>query len=159
MGAGKSRIGHRLASELGLPFVDTDQRIVAGHGPIPEIFARDGEHEFRRIEREAVAAAIREQAVVALGGGAVLHPDTRTDLETLQAVTVVLLRVDADAVEARLAGGGRPLLEQGGIERWTQILAEREPVYTALADIDVDTSRRPVARIVEDITGRLGASE
>jgi shikimate kinase len=153
MGAGKSRVGGRLATALGAPFVDTDQRIVARYGPIDEIFAREGEEYFRVIEREVVAEALREPAVVALGGGAVLHPDTRADLAS---VAVVLLRVDAAAVAPRLEGGSRPLLAEGGLERWERILAERTPVYEALADIDLDTSRRPVARIVAELTGRLG---
>jgi shikimate kinase len=156
MGAGKSRVGGRLAAALGAPFIDTDQRIVARYGPIDEIFAREGEEYFRVIEREVVAEALREPAVVALGGGAVLHPDTRADLESL---VVVLLRVDAEAVEPRLAGGSRPLLAEGGLYRWQRILAERTPVYEALADLDIDTSRRPVARIVADLTGRLGELE
>lgn len=153
MGAGKSRVGGSLAAALAVPFIDTDQRIVARYGPIADLFARDGEERFREIEREVVAEALQEPAVVALGGGAVLHPDTRADLEDR---TVVLLRVDAEAVAPRLAGGSRPLLAEGGLERWTRILAERAPVYDALADIDLDTSRRPVARIVADLTGRLG---
>ncbi|MDR5700620.1 shikimate kinase [Agromyces aerolatus] len=153
MGAGKSRVGAQLAAALGAPFVDTDQRIVARYGPIDEIFAREGEEYFRIIEREIVAEALREPAVVALGGGAVLHPETRADLESL---AVVLLRVDAEAVEPRLAGGTRPLIAEGGIERWKRILAERTPVYESLADLDLDTSRRPVASIVADLTGRLG---
>ncbi|WP_350349787.1 shikimate kinase [Agromyces sp. G08B096] len=155
MGAGKSRVGHRLAGALGAPFVDTDQRIVERYGPIDEIFAREGEAYFRVIEREVVAEALREEAVVALGGGAVLHLETQADLESLP---VVLLRVDEQAVAPRLAGGNRPLLAQGGLDRWRDILAERLPVYEALADIDLDTSRRPVARIVAEITGRLGES-
>lgn len=153
MGAGKSRVGGRLAKALGAPFVDTDQRIVARYGPIDEIFAREGEEYFRVVEREVVAEALREPAVVALGGGAVLHPDTRADLAALP---VVLLLVDAAAVAPRLAGGSRPLLAEGGLARWERILAERTPVYESLADIDLDTSRRPVARIVTEITGRLG---
>ncbi|WP_308796626.1 shikimate kinase [Agromyces silvae] len=156
MGAGKSRIGGRLATVLGAPFIDTDQRIVARYGPIADIFAREGEDYFRVIEREVVAEALREPAVVALGGGAVLHPETQADLEPL---SVVLLRVDAAAVEPRLAGGARPLLAEGGLERWERILAERLPIYEALADLDIDTSRRPVARIVADVTGRLGELE
>ncbi|MRG58557.1 shikimate kinase [Agromyces sp. CFH 90414] len=154
MGAGKTRIGSRLAREVGAPFVDTDQRIVERYGPIEEIFAREGEPYFRVIEREVVAEALREEAVVALGGGAVLDPDTQDDLATLP---VVLLRVDEAAVAPRLAGGTRPLIADGGLDRWRGILAERLPIYEALADIDLDTSRRPVARIVAEITGRLGA--
>ena len=155
MGAGKSRVGHRLAASAGAPFIDTDQRIVERYGPIDEIFEREGEEYFRIIEREVVAEALHEEAVISLGGGAVLHPDTRADLADLQ---VVLLRVTPEAVAPRLAGGNRPLIAEGGIGAWTAIFEQREPIYAELADLDIDTSRRSVARIVDDITGRFGGA-
>jgi shikimate kinase len=155
MGAGKSRVGHRLAASAGAPFIDTDQRIVERYGPIDEIFEREGEEYFRIIEREVVAEALHEEAVISLGGGAVLHPDTRADLADLQ---VVLLRVTPEAVAPRLSGGNRPLIAEGGIGAWTAIFEQREPIYAELADLDIDTSRRSVARIVDDITGRFGGA-
>lgn len=155
MGAGKSRVGHRLAASAGAPFIDTDQRIVERYGPIEEIFEREGEEYFRIIEREVVAEALHEEAVISLGGGAVLHPDTRADLAELQ---VVWLRVSPEAVAPRLTGGNRPLIAEGGIGAWTAILEQREPIYAELADLDIDTSRRSVARIVDDITGRFGGA-
>ena len=155
MGAGKSRVGQRLAASVGAPFVDTDLRIAERYGPLDEIFEREGEEYFRIVEREIVAEALREEAVISLGGGAVLHPDTRDDLAELP---VVWLRVTAEAVAPRLAGGNRPLIAQGGIAAWTAILEERTPLYEALADLDIDTSRRSVARIVDDITGRFGGT-
>lgn len=155
MGAGKSRVGHRLAASAGAPFIDTDQRIVERYGPIDEIFEREGEEYFRIIEREVVAEALHEEAVISLGGGAVLHPDTRDDLATLP---VVWLQVSREAVAPRLAGGNRPLIAEGGIGAWTAIFEQREPIYAELADLDIDTSRRSVARIVDDITGRFGGA-
>jgi shikimate kinase len=155
MGAGKSRVGHRLAASAGAPFIDTDQRIVERYGPIDEIFEREGEEYFRIIEREVVAEALHEEAMISLGGGAVLHPDTRADLADLQ---VVLLRVTPEAVAPRLSGGNRPLIAEGGIGAWTAIFEQREPIYAELADLDIDTSRRSVARIVDDITGRFGGA-
>ncbi|WP_448004812.1 shikimate kinase [Agromyces bauzanensis] len=153
MGAGKSRVGHRLAASVGAPFIDTDVRIVERYGPIEEIFENRGESTFRAVEREVVAEALREAAVISLGGGAVLHPDTRQDLAELP---VVWLRVSPEAVAPRLTGGNRPLLAQGGLATWAAILEERTPVYRSLADLDIDTSRRSVARIVDDITERFG---
>ncbi|MGR2751630.1 shikimate kinase [Agromyces arachidis] len=149
MGAGKSRVGARLAASVGAPFVDTDQRIVRRHGPIDEIFARDGEAGFRAIEREVVAEALGEDAVISLGGGAVLDPDTRA---ALAALPVVWLQVSAEAVAPRLSGGNRPLLAEGGIERWIRIRDERRPLYEQVAGLTIDTSRRSVARIVDQIT-------
>lgn len=155
MGAGKSRVGQRLAASVGAPFIDTDGRIVERYGPIEQIFDREGEEYYRIVEREIVAEALREEAVVSLGGGAVLHPDTRDDLASLP---VVWLRVSAEAVAPRLAGSTRPLIASGGIAAWTAIQEARTPIYASLADFDIDTSRRSVARIVEDITERFGGT-
>ncbi|WP_395246085.1 shikimate kinase [Agromyces sp. MMS24-K17] len=155
MGAGKTRIGQRLAADAGVPFIDTDARIVERHGPIDAIFADHGEARFRELEREAVAAALREPAVVSLGGGAVLHPDTQADLADLP---VVWLKVSPEAVASRLVGGIRPLLAQGGVDEWIRIATAREPIYASLAHLEIDTSRRSVARIVADITERFGGA-
>ncbi|MFF2276483.1 shikimate kinase [Agromyces sp. NPDC058126] len=153
MGAGKSRVGQRLAAAAGAPFIDTDARIAERYGAIDEIFAREGEEYFRVIEREVVAEALREEAVVSLGGGAVLHDDTRDDLGRLP---VVWLQVSREAVAPRLAGGNRPLIAEGGLDRWSAILEARRPLYAAVADLTIDTSRRSVGRIVDDITERFG---
>jgi shikimate kinase len=153
MGSGKSRVGARLAASVGAPFVDTDQRIVERYGPIEEIFAREGEAYFRVIEREVVAEALREEAVVSLGGGAVLDADTRADLGGL---AVVRLDVSPAAVAPRISAGTRPLLAGGGIERWTRIREERRPLYDEVAGLGIDTTRRSVARIVEEITEWAG---
>ena len=155
MGSGKSRVGQRLAASVDAPFVDTDQRIAERYGPIEQIFDREGEEYFRIIEREVVAEALLEEAVISLGGGAVLHEDTRADLADLP---VVWLKVSPEAVAPRLAGGHRPLIANGGIGAWKAILEERTPVYASLADLEIDTSRRSVARIVDDITERFGVS-
>ncbi|WP_353810045.1 shikimate kinase [Agromyces sp. SYSU T00194] len=148
MGSGKTKLGRRVAAALDLPFIDTDAEIVAAHGPIHEIFATEGEAGFRAKERTAVAAALRERAVVSLGGGAVLDAGTREDLGE---ASVVLLHVDARTVAARLgaAGARRPLLDGGGIETWTRIAAERKPVYDALADLVVDTRSGTAAQLTD----------
>lgn len=147
MAAGKTRIGRRVARALGVPFIDTDKRIVAEYGPISEIFDREGEDYFRVIEREAVVEALGEDAVVALGGGAVLNKDTQADLAH---ATVVFLTVEAHAVASRILGKKRPLL-RGGIGDWQRIFDERRPIYEALATIHFDTSNRPIDTIADDI--------
>ena len=155
MGAGKSRVGHRLAASVDAPFIDSDLRIAERYGPIDEIFDREGEEYFRIVEREVVAEALREEAVISLGGGAVLHPDTRDDLAGL---AVVWLQVSREAVRPRLAGGKRPLIAAGGLDGWSAILEQRRPLYEAVADLSIDTSRRSVARIVDAITERFGGT-
>ena len=57
--AGKSRLAKRVAKLLDVPLVDTDQVVVAAHGPIRDIFAQQGEAYFRTLERFAVIAALQ----------------------------------------------------------------------------------------------------
>jgi shikimate kinase len=144
--AGKTRVGKRLARRLGLPFVDTDAVVVSQHGPIPAIFAELGEPQFRMLERAAVAEALDEPGVVSLGGGAVLDPDTRTDLAD---ATVVLLTVSPEAIASRIANAKRPLVSD--LESWKRLVAKRADLYASLADFTADTSTRSIEAIVEEI--------
>ncbi|MCA5923028.1 shikimate kinase [Curtobacterium oceanosedimentum] len=152
MGAGKSSVGKRVAKALGVPFTDTDRAIVRAHGPIPGIFAERGEPAFRALEADAVRAALTTGGVIAVGGGAVTHPDTR---RALAGVRVVLLTVSAEAVAQRIAGSDRPLLANGGIDAWRAITDERAATYEELAHVVVDTSRRPMSHVVEEVVAWL----
>ena len=151
MAAGKTSVGRRVARLLSVPFIDTDKRVVAEHGPIPEIFATHGEAHFRVLERAAVATAVAEGGVVSLGGGAVTDAGTRA---LLAQHPVVYLTVTEEAVAHRIRGAGRPLLagEEDPVQRWKDIFAARREWYEEVADLTVDTSRRPMRRIAEEIT-------
>lgn len=146
-GAGKTRTGKRLARLLDVPFVDTDRRIVAAHGPIAAIFAERGEPHFRALERDAVAAALAERAVVALGGGAVLDPETQARLAGHR---IVQLAVSPEAVEARISGGKRPLVKDG-IGSWIALVEGRKPLYDRLSQLTIDTSHRPLSGVAQQI--------
>jgi shikimate kinase len=147
MGAGKTRIGKRVARILGTGFVDTDKVIVAENGPIAEIFATQGEPHFRALERAAVVHALEGSDVVALGGGAVLDDETRADLTSHQ---VVLVTVTAEAVAPRISDGRRPLLRDG-LTDWERIYAERRHLYEQLAKLTVDTSHRPIDAVAKEV--------
>lgn len=147
MGAGKTSIGKRAARALGLPFFDTDAAVTRDHGPIERIFADHGEEHFRRLERAAVVEGLATGGIVSLGGGAVMHPDTRTDLA---AHRVVLLTVAPRVVAGRVRDSNRPLLQgDDAIERWTAIYELRRPVYEELADVTFDTSSGPLQDVVD----------
>lgn len=150
MGAGKTSVGRRVARALGVRFVDTDKLVVRDHGPIPELFAQQGEGHFRALERAAVIEALGSGGVVALGGGALLDPATRVDLT---AHRVVLLTVDPRVVAGRIGGGGRPLLAGGEdpVAQWRRIYQERRPLYEETADVTLDTSTGPLSAVVERI--------
>lgn len=146
-GAGKSVLGRMVAKLLHVPFVDTDRRVVAKHGPIAAIFAERGEEWFRAAERAEVATALTERAVVALGGGAVLSIETQADLASAR---VVLVTVSAEAVDQRLRGTVRPLLKNG-MESWKQIVAARRQLYERLATRTVDSSDRTVTSLAHEL--------
>jgi shikimate kinase len=151
MGAGKTRLGKRVARILGAGFVDTDKVIVAENGPIAEIFASQGEAHFRALERAAVVRALHGDDVVALGGGSVLDDETRADLTGHR---VVLVTVSSAAVAPRIADGRRPLLRGGltdGLTDWERIYAERRHLYEQLAKLTVDTSHRPIDAVAREV--------
>jgi len=151
-GAGKSGVGRKLAKYLAAPFVDTDARIAQAHGPIPEIFRTRGEQHFRQLEREVVAEALTEAAVVSLGGGAVLDEGTQSQLGDQR---VVLLTVSPSAVARRLAGSKRPLLATESADdrlaAWSALVDSRRDIYERLAVASWDTSTRPITAIAGEI--------
>lgn len=149
MAAGKTSVGRRVARRLGVDFTDTDKRIVAAHGAIPDLFAEHGEPHFRDLERLSVAEAIDDGGVVSLGGGAVMDAATR---ELLKRHSVVFLTVSAEAVADRLRGSNRPLLAgEDPLERWKRIFEERQDWYAEVASVTFDTSRRPMQKIADEI--------
>jgi shikimate kinase len=155
MGSGKTKLGKRVAAILGKPFVDTDRMIVAKHGTIAELFTQFGEAHFRELERVAVEDALAQDAVVALGGGAILNEQTQADLADRR---VALITVSAVAVAPRITGTKRPLLA-GGIESWTRILESRRETYERLAMRTWDTSSRPLTAIAAEIATWAASDE
>jgi shikimate kinase len=155
MGSGKTKLGKRVAPLLGKPFVDTDRMIVAEHGTIADLFERFGEDHFRSLERLAVEDALAQDAIVALGGGAILNEQTQADLADRR---VALIMVSAAAVAPRITGTKRPLLA-GGIESWTRILDSRREIYERLATRVWDTSSRPLTAIAAEIAHWAASDE
>ena len=95
MGARKTTLGRDAARLLRRPFVDVDEAIAAEHGPIPELFATQGEAAFREVEARFVREALArpEPTVIAVGGGAVETPGLLRD----DRATVVHLPVDVES--------------------------------------------------------------
>lgn len=149
--SGKTKIGRRVASLLGVSHRDTDAMVVALHGAIPDIFRRDGEPAFRELERLAVREALGHDGVVSLGGGAVTHPETRGDLAHH---TVVALTISPEAVASRLDNDKRPLLTDG-LESWKNLVASRQPLYDEVATWQLDVSHRPTEQVAQEIVSWL----
>src|SRR5262245_26379373 len=142
MGAGKSAVARILGERLGVVVADLDSTLVAEEGcTIAELFDQEGEAYFRRREGEVLRQALDAGAsVIACGGGVVLDPAHRTLLH--ERCEVVWLEVPpAEAARRVGSGAGRPLLAGAVPEaRLADLLAERAPLYAAVADRRVDTA-------------------
>jgi shikimate kinase len=150
-GAGKTTVGGLVARRLGVEFLDTDQIIAATAGkPIPDIFVDDGEPVFRALERAAVAAALADHpGVLALGGGAVMAAETR---ELLAGRRVVFLDIGlASAVRRVGLARDRPMLAINPRARMRTLMAERRPLYEAVASITVSTDERTPEEVADAV--------
>ncbi len=161
MAAGKTTVGRHLARELGIPFVDTDDLIVAREGSIPALFERVGEAGFRTAELAAVREALDGPiAVIALGGGAVTHAPTRA-LLAARAMRIYL-DVPIETLVARLRRSRtvRPLVgREPTVERVRELLDAREPLYREadLAVRSAHTSKLAYARTIARAIRERGA--
>jgi shikimate kinase len=152
MGAGKSAIGRKLAQRLYLPFVDADAEIERAAGMnISDIFAKHGEPYFRAGEARVIARLLEGgPQVLATGGGAFMHPQSR---EAIRAKGIsVWLKAEYDVLMKRIKRrGDRPMLktEDPG-ETLRRLMQERDPVY-AEADVIVHSREVPHEIIIAEI--------
>ncbi len=143
MGCGKSTIARKLGAMLGYPVVDVDSEIEAKAGmPIARIFETRGEDYFRQLEA-AVLQEIGGRAgrfIIATGGGVVGRKRNRGLVRQLG--YVVWLQVTRDVILERTARNrDRPLLQTDDpAARIDALLAEREPLYHEVADLELDTT-------------------
>jgi shikimate kinase len=158
MGCGKSSVGRRLASRLGLMFVDADEEIerVAAKS-IVEIFADHGEAYFRDGERRVIARLLGNgPQVLATGGGAFINPETRQKIR--ERGISIWLRADLPVLMRRVSKRDtRPLLKTADPEATMRdLMAKRYPVY-ADADITLDSRDVPHDVIVNEAIAAIKA--
>jgi shikimate kinase len=159
MGVGKSSIGRRLATRLGIPFVDADAEIEKAAGmSISDIFARHGEADFRSGEARVIARLLDTgPQVLATGGGAFMNEATRATIK-IKGVSI-WLAAEFDVLVRRIAKrkNERPMLQTDDpAATLRQLIALREPTY-ALADLTVQSREVPHDAIVSEIIAALAA--
>lgn len=157
MGTGKSAVGKMLARKLRRPFIDLDRQIEKEAGKtVQQIFERDGEPAFRKLETKVVReAAALESHVIATGGGVMCGEENVQALKS--SGVLVCLTASTDTILERTSAAlvSRPLLAGGDPkERITELLALRAPTY-ARADVTIDTTGRTLQEVSEEILCKI----
>ena len=152
MGAGKTTVGRRLASQLGRTFLDSDDEIEkAAQMTIPEIFEQRGEPEFRAGETRVITRVLKDRDIVlATGGGAFVSPETRAQVKA--GAVSVWIKADFDLLFQRVSRrSNRPLLKTANPRATLQKLIEdRYPIY-AEADVTVVSRDVPQDVVAADL--------
>ena len=150
MGAGKTSVGRVLAQRLGKRFIDADHEIESRCGvTIPVIFEIEGEAGFRQRECAIIDELTRLPGIVlATGGGAVLSAESRQHLASRG--LVIYLRASANEIWQRTRRDrSRPLLAtEDPQRRITELLTDREPLYTEIAHLTVESTQDSVKSMV-----------
>ena len=165
--SGKSATGKALAWARGMRFKDLDKiltnrdRVTKGRRrTCREIFKEDGEAAFRRAEVDAIQSLNNlDNLVLATGGGAPLSEAARPLLKELG--PVIYLRVEPEEVMRRMARKGMPafLASDPTIENLRRFWLQRDPVYTELADVIIDSTEGSVHDSVAAINDALAQQE
>src|SRR5690606_38422532 len=158
MGVGKSTIGRMLASQLGMPFFDSDREIEYVTGAdIPRIFDVEGEEGFRAREARMIDTLTRRSGIIlATGGGAILAEESRRNLHE-RGIVVYLRASVAQQLERTSKDKSRPLLQTANpLARIKELIKIREPLYRETAHVIIDTSRRGPRSVGAEIIKQLG---
>ena len=133
-GCGKSSIGQALANTLHRPFIDADAEIVRRTGcSIPEIFAKDGEPGFRKIESAVLADLGKASGtILATGGGCVTRPENYPSLH--QNGRIVWLTRPLEL----LPTDGRPMSQSNPL---AALWETRKALYERFSDVRIANDR------------------
>ncbi len=157
MGAGKTTVGKIIAKQFGRTFYDSDHEIEKRTGvKIPVIFELEGEEGFRKREKTTIRELSEQTGIVlATGGGAVLAQENREILKNTG--VVIYLRANVNELWHRTRHDKqRPLLQNVDVRvKLEQLYAERDPLYTEIATLIVDTGNQPVATIINRVEQAL----
>jgi shikimate kinase len=147
MGVGKSTVGRRASSLLGLDFVDMDSLVEERAGvSVAEIFAKEGETGFREREAkllsELLDMAKQRSLLIATGGGVVTFGENIGKL-TGAGIRVVYMHAAPAVLYGRLMGDRRrPLLQNTNPrEALERLYLVRHPLYLRAATdvLEVDS--------------------
>lgn len=160
---GKSTVGKILARKLGRQFLDMDQRLTSEAGrDIAAWVKQEGWDSFRRAESALLEIiSLQKDLVVATGGGVILDPQNRRVL--LENFFTVWLKATPKTIYARLSSDPgstktRPSLSELPMkEEIEKELCQREPFYSQVADVEIDTEGKQAMGIADEILNAVNS--
>jgi len=153
MGTGKTSVGLQLAKDRHLNFVDLDDLIeLKEQRRIVDIFAKEGEPYFRKIEKKILKqVATQKKFVVACGGGVVLDKD---NLKLMKKTgTLICLSASPAVILKRVASHThRPILNVANPRERIELLLKMRAPYYMQADKLIDTSRLSIKQVAAKVS-------
>lgn len=162
MGSGKTTVGIQLSYRLRMTMVDTDKIIEREQNcTIREIFERDGEETFRKLETGCLKSLLKnsKDQIISVGGGLPMREENHSLLKKLG--TVIYLRVTKETVYERLKNDStRPLLQgEEPMSKIEELLKVRAPIYEKASQLHVDVDGKTFDEIVDEIEILIGYDE
>ncbi len=164
-GSGKSTVGRALAERLSCRFADLDDEVCAflGDKTIRQIWVEFGEPTFRKLECFLLRKLLVEPDIVlALGGGTVMQDKCRRTIEAASGRVAVYLHCEPAELHRRVLADPkftetRPNRPDptNGLTVIIEKLAEREPIYRAVADHVIDVTAMTIDQSVEQVIAKI----
>ena len=157
MGSGKTHWGRLLSEKLGIRFFDLDEQVVEQAGkPITEIFAADGEEQFRMMEKDIlhIITESHDSFVMACGGGS---PCYFNNIEYMnQSGTSVWINTPLDTIFSRLISekDKRPLIKSLSDDQLKSFISKKfadRKIYYEQADVVVDDDPLPLEQLIQKV--------
>lgn len=157
MGSGKTHWGRLLSEKLGIRFFDLDEQVVEHAGkPITEIFAAEGEEQFRMMEKDIlhIITESHESFVMACGGGS---PCYFNNIEYMnQAGISVWINTPLDTIFSRLIKekDKRPLIKSLPDDQLKSFISKKfadRKIYYEQADVVVDDEPLQLEQLIQKI--------
>lgn len=155
MGSGKTTVGKTLATELNLPWVDTDIYIEGiNNQTISSIFEEQGESYFRDCETKALQKLIHQHGVISTGGGIIVRQENRKLLQ--KETFVIYLKTKIPTLIQRLDTTNRPLLKNENIkQKLTSLFEARAAFYEECAHLTIQTDQLTIHEVVNQIKQKI----
>ena len=158
---GKTSSGKRIAEKLNRIFVDTDDLIREKSGKsIDDLVSRHGWKHFRELEKDAIREiSSNDDLVIAAGGGVVTEKENIVNLKING--FIVWLHSSIETIKERMkkddkSSESRPSLTgEDPVDEIMKVLEEREPVYSDVSDMAVDTSNLDIDEVADTIIEKI----